>query len=213
MNPHSFLQPHSRAIRIWHWTFFIFISATLLVVLLASTVFRTGENISLVQEQLQQKGVVVSPDQARAVAHEFNDKLWDLHRLIGFVLCGLLLSRLLIEIYQPREERLNNRLKKALGFRSTIPIEMIENRHFIGVKATYLIFYALILLMALTGLVLAFEDVPFLKEIHQPAKQIHSLLQYFIYAFIVIHLVGVIRADLGHHKGLVSGMIHGEKIS
>jgi Ni/Fe-hydrogenase 1 B-type cytochrome subunit len=213
MNPHSFLQPHSRVIRLWHWTFFLCISATIIIVLLASTIFRTRDNISVVQEQLQQKGVTVTSDQARAVAHEFSDKLWDLHRLIGFVLSGLLLTRLFIEIYQPREEKLRNRLKKAMGFRSTIPIEQIENRHYIGVKITYLIFYALFLLMALTGLVLAFEDIPFLKEFHQPAKQIHSILQYFIYAFILIHLIGVIRADLGHHKGLVSGMIHGEKIS
>lgn len=213
MNPHSFLQTHSRAIRLWHWIFVLFISATIAIVLLASTVFRTGNNISLVQEQLQQKAVTVNSDQARSVAHEFNDKLWNLHKLIGYVLSALLFSRLLIEIFQPREERLRNRLKKALGFRSVIPIEQIENRHFIGVKYTYIIFYGLFLLMALTGLVLAFEDVPVLKEIHRPAKQLHSFLQYPIYGFIVIHLFGVIRADLGHHKGLVSGMIHGEKIS
>jgi hypothetical protein len=74
MTHSTFNQPHSIAIRIWHWTFFIGMTATLVTVLLASTVFRTRNTTPLVQEQLQQKGVVVNQDQARAVAHEFNDK-------------------------------------------------------------------------------------------------------------------------------------------
>jgi Ni/Fe-hydrogenase 1 B-type cytochrome subunit len=212
MNPHSFLEPHSMAIRIWHWTFVIFITATITIVLLASTVFRTRNTVPLVQHQLQEKGITVTPDQARAVAHEFNDQLWDIHRLIGYGLCILLISRWFIELNQPKTERLNYRMRKAGGFRSVIPIERAQARHYIGVKTTYLLFYTVFALMALTGLVLAFDNIPLLKDLHQPAKELHALLQYVIYAFILVHLIGVIRADLGHHKGLVSGMIHGEKL-
>jgi Ni/Fe-hydrogenase 1 B-type cytochrome subunit len=215
MNPHSFLEPHSKAIRLWHWTFVFFVTATIAIVLLASTVFRTRNTVSLVEQQLQQKGVTVSNDQARAVAHEFNDKLWDIHRLIGFCLCILLVSRWVIDRVEPREERLKHRLRKASAFRSVIPIEQIENRHYITVKTTYLLFYAVFAVMALSGLVLAFDDVPelsMLHSLHGPAKTVHSFLQYLIYAFIFFHLVGVIRADVGKHKGLVSGMIHGQKL-
>jgi Ni/Fe-hydrogenase 1 B-type cytochrome subunit len=212
MNPYSFLEPHSSAIRVWHWTFVLFVTATIAIVLLASTVFRTRNTIPLVQQQLQQKGVNVSPDPARAVAHEFNDQLWDIHRLIGFVLCALLLSRWFIDVSEPRCERLQVRLRKALGYRSTIPIEMIQRRHYVNVKATYLVFYTVMVLMALTGLVLAFENIRQLQEIRPLARELHSLLQYVIYAFNGIHLIGVIRADLGNHKGLVSGMIHGKKL-
>jgi cytochrome b561 len=211
MTPSTFNQSHSIAIRIWHWTFFIAMAATLVTVLLASTIFRTRNTISLVQEQLQQKGVVVNQDQARAVAHEFSDKLWDIHRVIGYVLSALLLSRLLIELAQPREEKLITRLKMAMGQRPETAEEQGHQKHYISVKTGYLIFYLLFLLMALTGLVLAFENLAFLKGIHHLAKQVHSFLQYLIYAFILIHLAGVTRADLGRHPGLVSGMIHGKK--
>jgi cytochrome b len=211
MNPHSFLEPHSRAIRVWHWTFVLFVTATIAIVLLASTVFRTRNTVPLVQQQLQEKGITVTPDQARAVAHEFNDQLWNIHRLLGYGLCFLLISRWFIEINQPRTERLNYRMRKANGFRSVIPIEMVQARHYIGVKTTYLLFYAIIGLQALTGLVLAFDNIPLLQELRKPARELHGLLQYGIYAFILVHLIGVIRADIGHHKGLVSGMIHGEK--
>jgi cytochrome b561 len=211
MTHSSFNQPHSIAIRIWHWTFFVCITATLVTVLLASTFFWTRNTVSMVQEQLQQKGVVVNQDQARAVAHEFSDKLWDIHRVIGYVLSALLLSRLLIELAQPREEKLITRLKMAMGQRPEAAEEQGHQKHYISVKTGYLIFYLLFFLMALTGLVLAFENLAFLKGIHHLAKQVHSFLQYLIYTFILIHLAGVTRADLGRHPGLVSGMIHGKK--
>lgn len=212
MNPHSFLEPHSRAIRIWHWTFVLFTSATIAIVLLASTVFRTRNTLTLVQQQLQEKGVNVTTDQARAVSHEFNDQLWDIHRIIGYGLCILMVSRWFIELSQPRAERLKYRLRKAQGFRSVIPVEMDQRRHYIIVRSTYLFFYVVFALQALTGLVLAFDDIPQLEEVRQLARELHGALQYVIYTFIAIHLIGVIRADLGHHKGLVSGMIHGKKL-
>lgn len=212
INPHSFLEPHSRAIRVWHWTFVLFVTATIAIVLLASTVFRTGNTVTIVQQQLKQKGVTVTPDQARAVSHEFNDQLWNIHRWIGYGLCILLISRWIIELSQPGAERLNYRLRKAQKFRSVIPIEMDQRRHYIIVKSIYLFFYFVFALQALTGLVLAFDDIKQLEDIHQPAKQLHGALQYVVYTFIAIHLIGVIRGDLGHHKGLVSGMIHGKKL-
>jgi Ni/Fe-hydrogenase 1 B-type cytochrome subunit len=200
-----FIEPHSLAIRIWHWTLFVCLTASLVTVLLASTVFRTRNTIGLVQQNLQDKGVVVSQDQARAVAHAYSDKLWDLHTYLGYVLAGLLLCRIVIEITQPREEKLRVRLKRAAGLSPRK-----DARHYLWVKRGYLLFYLLIGMMALTGLGLAFEDVPVFKEWHRAIKQVHALGQYLIYGFILIHLIGVVRSDWGKHRGLVSGMIHGK---
>ena len=207
----GFNEPHSPAIRIWHWTFFLVLTASLVTVLFGSTLFRTGNNITLVQEQLQGKGATVSKDQARAVAHEFSDKLWNLHTYIGYLLCGLLLSRVLIEVAQRGEEKFHVKLKKALGFAPRSALEKMERRHYIQVKRIYLVFYLLIFTMALTGLGLAFEDVPLFKEWNRTITQIHSFVQYFIYGFIVLHLAGVVSADVGKRPGIVSGMIHGKK--
>jgi Ni/Fe-hydrogenase 1 B-type cytochrome subunit len=207
----GFYEPHSAAIRIWHWTFFLVLTASMGTVLFASTLFKTRNTTGLVQEQLRQKGVVVNNEQARAVAHEFSDKLWNLHTILGYVLCGLLLSRIVIEIFQPGEEKLYVRIKKAIGFQ---PIDLLakkEKSHYLRVKWTYLFFYVLIFTMALTGLGLAFENVPFFRTEHRIITQIHSVVQYFIYGFILLHLIGVITADLNKHKGLVSRMIHGKK--
>jgi cytochrome b len=78
------------------------------------------------------------------------------------------------------------------------------------VLAGYLIFYLLILLMGATGLVLAFEDVPLFKSIHDAAKETHELLQYVFYGYAVLHIAGTIYADATRYHGLVSKMIHGK---
>lgn len=207
----AFNEEHSLAIRIWHWTFFLLITASLVTVLFASTLFKTSNTVALVQDQLQEKGATVSKDQARAVSHEFSDKLWNLHTYIGYFLCGLLLIRVIIEIAQPRDEKLSTKLKSAAGFSPATPSEKRRQQHYMRVKTGYIVFYMLILTMALTGLGLAFEDVPLFKAWHGAITQIHAFVQYLIYGFIVLHLVGVIKADLSAHKGLVSGMIHGKK--
>ncbi|HEY4062945.1 MAG TPA: cytochrome b/b6 domain-containing protein [Puia sp.] len=205
----AFLEKHSLAIRLWHWIFFLTLTGTLVTVLLASTTFRTRNNTAMVMDQLAHKGVTVTQDQARMISHSFNDKLWDLHTLIGYVICGLLLSRMLIEVFQPGDEKLRKKIADALRFRSTSKEEMTERQHYLWVKWGYVVFYGLILIMALTGLGLAFENVPFLKGLHGTIKQIHSFTQYLIYAYILLHLAGVIRTDRGKYAGLVSRMIHG----
>ena len=206
-------QRHSAAIRIWHWSFFIVLTASLITVGLASTVFRTRNNIALVQTQLKAKGVLVDGDQARAVAHEFNDKLWGLHTWLGYVLCFFVLARVVIEWSQPSGERLSRRLKAAIAFKPSTPQDRGEQQHYLLVKRSYLLFYGAIAVMALTGLVLAFEDVALFKQWRVPVKQLHGFVQYFIYGYVLLHLAGVIRADLGQFPGLVSSMINGRKSS
>jgi Ni/Fe-hydrogenase 1 B-type cytochrome subunit len=207
----GFNGPHGAAIRIWHWSLFLFVSASFLTVLLASTVFRARNTAAMVRDELQAKGTVVNADQARAVAHAYSDILWDIHKWLGFGICLLVLLRIIIELTGPRPERLGTQIKKALGLKPIDRQTKIEMQQFIQVKRIYVVFYLALLLMALTGLGLAFEDIPFLRTLHSTIKQLHGFLQWVIYGFVLIHLAGVILADLGKHNGLVSRMIHGKK--
>ncbi|MEO6915409.1 MAG: cytochrome b/b6 domain-containing protein [Chitinophagaceae bacterium] len=205
-----FSERHSLSVRIWHWLLFLGISCTLITVLLASTFFSTGDNITLVQEQIESKGGSVTKIQARAVAHEYNDKLWMLHKYIGYGLSFLLLSRVFIEIFHSKEEKLSAKIKNALNVPGRL-FAFSDKSHYLMAKAGYLFFYSIFLVMALTGLGLAFEDVPFLKEIHGPIKSVHSFVQYLIYFYIIAHLIGTVRADVTSHSGIISGMINGNK--
>ena len=179
------------------------------MVLLASTMFTMRGNIPVVQEQVQQKGGELSPDQARAVAHEYSDKLWMTHKYIGFGLCFLLLCRIVIEATYSKERRLGTKIRKALTFQTHNDTQRYDRSHYIWVKWGYVIFYLLFLVMALTGLGLAFEDVPLFRSMHKTLTGIHKVVQFLIYAYIFFHIAGVIRADVTDNKGIVSRMING----
>lgn len=208
--PNLFLQKHSVAIRTWHWIIFLFVVSSMVTVLIASTLLNPEKNIGMVQEQLQKKGLTATPDQAFAVSHEYEDKVWGVHKWIGFGIAFLLLSRLAIELMQPGEEKLSSRLKIAIALYKQNDVHKKVYRHFIGVKLTYTLFYVLILCMALTGLSLAFgRELGIPRNIHGVIKEIHAIGQYCIYAFVLVHLAGVIVADNTEAKGIVSGMING----
>jgi cytochrome b561 len=194
------------SIRIWHWLTFLFFLASLTTVIFGSTLFKTRENITTVQEQVERKGGTVTKDQAKAVAHEFSDKLWMLHKNIGYFLSFLILMRIIIEISMSKEEKLFNKIKSTLKIQE----KSEERTHFLWVNYSYAIFYVLFILMTTTGLVLAFEDQKWLDPIHGFSKDIHENIQWGLYAFMLFHIVGVIRADNTKYGGIVSRMINGK---
>ena len=205
-----FIQKHSALIRIWHWATFLVILGSITTVLINSTMLNPRDNIALVQNQLKEKGITVTEDQAFAVSHEYEDKMWDVHKYIGFCLAFLLLSRVLIEIGQSPEEKIRSRFKSAMGIYKQNPGNKLQYKHFLNVKRMYFLFYVLLVIMVFTGIGLAFgRDLGFSRGLHNGVKTVHSILQYFMYAFVLIHLGGVIIAENSKDKGIVSGMING----
>ena len=200
-----FNEPKPASIRLWHWLAFLFFLASITTVIFGSTLFTTKSNIPMVQEQVQQKGGSVTEKQAWAVAHEYSDKLWTLHKFIGYGLSFLLLFRIITEVAISKEKKLAVRVRAALNY----PAETIDRKHNLLVQYGYLIFYAMFILMSITGLILAFEDVKWLDPLHQLAKNLHSIVQYGLYAYMLTHIIGVIRADLTKYGGIVSRMING----
>jgi Ni/Fe-hydrogenase 1 B-type cytochrome subunit len=207
-----FIQTHSVIIRIWHWLTFLIISGSMITVLINSTMTNQRKNIPMVQEQLKSRNIVVNEDQAFAVTREYEDKFWGIHKLLGYGLAFLLISRIIIELTQPGDEKINTRIKNALGLFRKKEGDWKEYRHYLRVKYTYMLFYLLLFCMAITGLCMAFgRDLGIPREIGRTLREIHSFGQYFMYAFVIVHLCGVIIADITTNKGLVSGMINGNK--
>ena len=205
-----FLQKNSVALRIWHWLTFLVVTAIIVTVLMASTALNPRENIPVVQNILKEKGVVVSNDQTFAVTHMYDDKMWGLHEIFGYALAFLLLSRIAVELTQPKEEQISFRLKKARMALQQANADKKEWKHYLIVKASYSLFYLLLFAMVATGLIIAFgKDLGLAGPTRHTVKEVHGFIQYLIYAFLFFHLAGVIRAELRNAKGIVSGMING----
>jgi Ni/Fe-hydrogenase 1 B-type cytochrome subunit len=207
----SFSENHSLAVRIWHWVTSLTIIFTITLVLMGTFMFKMRDNIGMVQEQLEHKGVTVTKDQARSVAHEYSDKIWMLHKYVGYGLAFLLLCRIILEASQPGEEKFKTKIKNALTFQAKTESEKNDRWTYLLAKRGYLLFYLVFLIMALTGLVLAFEDVEALEPIHDLSETIHKYSQFLVYTYILAHLVGVIREEIGRYPGIISGMFHGKK--
>ncbi|HVZ57690.1 MAG TPA: cytochrome b/b6 domain-containing protein [Chitinophagaceae bacterium] len=148
-------------------------------------------------------------DPQTRVFFSLRHSVWDIHKIAGFGLCLLLVFRIVVEVTRNPEDRLLSRINQAVNIPTASRQDRQDRRHFIWVKRGYLIFYALLAVMGLTGLIMAFDEVSFLRPIERPVHQVHSIGQYLVYTYLVAHLVGVIRAELTRHRGMVSAMIHG----
>jgi Ni/Fe-hydrogenase 1 B-type cytochrome subunit len=202
-------QKNSLAIRVWHWLTALGFMASITTVMLGSTLFKVKENIPVVMESVTERGGQITHDQARNVAHVYSDKIWDTHKIIGFVLCFLMVSRMIIEGFQKKDEKMSARIRSSVQLYPKSENEKAERDIYVLVKRGYLVFYFLFILMALTGLVMAFDELPFLKPFKKTANSFHVFLQYGIYLYITLHICGVVYADLHKNKGIVSGMING----
>jgi Ni/Fe-hydrogenase 1 B-type cytochrome subunit len=201
--PSHFMQKHSVQIRIWHWLFFFLISSSMITILLVSTFLKPQQSSGVLQ------GL---SNQANQIAFQYEERMLTIHKLIGFGLAFLLLSRILIEITHSAEEKISTRIRNAIGLYKKKDENKIDYRHYIAVKLSYTLFYILISIMAITGIGLALgRQVPFLGQLHQSIITVHRFVQYFIYAFVFIHLSGLVIADNSNAKGIISGMINGNK--
>ncbi|MFI5159748.1 MAG: cytochrome b/b6 domain-containing protein [Sphingobacteriales bacterium] len=206
-NP-SHIKKNSAPVRFWHWANAIVITGSLLTVLLNSTLTNGRSNSTLIQNQLKDAGASVTNEQARSAAHALSDKVWEVHTYFGYCLAALLLFRLIAEFFQVADQKFIRKFKSIYSqYRSASGNKII--RHDFVVKTLYAMFYLLLIIMATTGLCLAFEDdIAALKKIHS-IREIHGFCMYLILAFIVVHLAGVFLAERKDSAGIVSDMING----
>lgn len=196
-------------IRFWHWSSVLVICGSLITVLINSTIFDRG-NDAIVLESLVNSGGEANKQQAREILHGFEEQVWDFHIYIGYALTALLALRILAEFMQPKNKRSVNKLKAAYQDYYLKHKETRLASKNLFTKALYVFFYLLLILMAITGLVVAFKgEIGLSKNISHQVKEIHGFVMYLIIGFIVLHIVGVFLAENKEGKGIVSDMING----
>jgi Ni,Fe-hydrogenase I cytochrome b subunit len=203
-------KKYSTSLRLWHWANTIVVSGSLLTVLVNSTIMDEKPVSALVKNELKNAGATVSDEQAGSVAHALGDSVWSVHIYFGYVFVALLLFRMILEFFQLTDQKFIRKMKNAYAqFQTTKKDREIAKNEF-TVKSIYAVFYLLLIIMAITGLFLTFEDLlaPF-KSIRHSVKEVHGFCMYLILAFIFAHLAGVFLAERKDNKGIVSDMING----
>ncbi|HVW12491.1 MAG TPA: cytochrome b/b6 domain-containing protein [Mucilaginibacter sp.] len=205
-------KKYTSALRLWHWGNFIIISGSLLTVAINSYILKGQTALKIVNDQLTQSGLNVTNEQARSVVGGLRDRVWDFHIYFGYCLASFLLFRIILEFFQPGDQKFFGHLK-VLFRRYKVNKNPADNtRHDLVVRSLYALFYVLLLIMACTGLSLAFyQDDPSLKSLMHTVKDVHGFCMYPILIFICLHLAGVFLAERDRSKGIVSDMINGGK--
>ena len=78
------------------------------------------------------------------------------------------------------------------------------------VKLGYIGIYAILLFMAVSGLVIHFyETLGLTKDGAHNIKEIHELVFNAILIFVPLHIIGVFVAENQDEKGILSDMVNG----
>lgn len=189
MNEKRFNLAH----RLIHWA----IAATVLFLLL--TVFlRLGwmnkDNMgSIIKESLAKSGTIISNEDAAAIGKSVRKPMWSYHVLAGYVLIGLYVIRMIITSVQ------------GIAYQSPFLKGISIKDRF--KSWLYIVFYILMAVSLVTG----FMIVNGPKDLKEQMEFIHVKSLYYMITFIILHIGGVLLADFGKEKGIVSRMISGDK--
>ena len=202
-------KKYPATVRLWHWANLLVISGSLATVLVNSLLFDHQQR-SFVRSQLSAAGAAVTDHQAGAVIHGMEDQVWRFHIYFGYALSALFLFRLAAEFFLPPQLRLLTKLKSVFQSYKALKKQREQARHELIVKGLYAIFYLFLIIMVVSGLLLAFEDqTGFSENLNHSIKEFHGFCMYLIIIFIILHIAGVLLAERKEDKGIVSDMING----
>lgn len=186
--------------RVWHWLNALALFGLMATAALRKTFLSWRTNAKIIQDQIAEIGTTVPDDVARKIAVTIREPMWDLHYVFGFALVALFVGRVAMA-FMPGQPGILAEAKAALGGGSA---------HKKLVKVGYVVFYAVVTYMAVSGVLLYFKsDIGLAKEIAGNLKEIHEYLMWFFFGFSALHLAGVVFVEVRQEPGLVSEMLSG----
>jgi Ni/Fe-hydrogenase 1 B-type cytochrome subunit len=182
--------------RVWHWIHATVILGLLGTVFLRKTFLSWRANAEILTQKLSELNIEVTADQAKGLATAIRAPMWEWHIFLGYALAVLLFWRLLLFFTQSGKMNYQNLKEKTL--------------HKKMVALSYIVLYAVLLFMAVTGLAIQFyEELSLTKDTAHDIKEIHELVYNAVLIFVPLHIIGVIVAENRNEKGIISDMTHG----
>ena len=192
---------YSPALRVWHWLNGLVVMGLLGTYFLRETLLSVRFNRQLLVDKLAENEINADISVGKDLARALVDRLWIWHINLGYALTALFVFRLLIFF-----------LDGSTPVGQALKAWRAGDRHGFLVKSLYAVFYMLVAVMVTSGLAMVFGDslkIP--QGLGDALTETHEAVMWFFVAFAVVHMAGVIRAELTDDQGLVSRMIHGGK--
>lgn len=185
------MKEYPKVYRIIHWAIAISFLLLLITIFLRLTWMNKYNVAAIIQDYLNGTGQSLSQEELIDLAKRIRQPMWNWHIYIGYMLVGLFSIRFMLPPFG--HMKFQNPLGKGLSAKVKFQ------------KWTYIIFYLCVIASLTTGLII--EIGP--KGLKKPMEEIHILGIYYLTAFIVIHLAGVLIAEFTDQKGIISRIISG----
>ena len=187
----------SGSFRVWHWVNAFVVMGLIGTIFLRETFLNVRENAVIISDQLLKIGVILTTDQAKVIAKSIFAPMWDWHIYLGYAFAFLMLYRIAL-FFTPSG-------KQSFSFQEL-------DWHHKLVSVGYIVVYASLFFMAVSGLVIHFhEELGLSKETAHDIKELHEAVYNIILIFVPLHVAGVVVADMRDEKGIISNMINGGK--
>lgn len=199
-------------LRFWHWGNALLVSLQLITILFQKVIVNSRSAVPEFQQALSTERIALTVKQARSLTHIISERIWVWHIYFGWALVALFVLRVGLELRGPSELRYSARLLEvARRYRLAPPAGKADAGKVLFAKSTYALFYLFLTIMVVTGLILIYaDDVAFLDSIKGFAEETHNVTMYLIIGFFVVHVVGVVWAEMTKDHGLISRMVGGE---
>lgn len=145
----------------------------------------------IIQNYLNITDQSLTRDQMIVLAKQIRKPMWDWHIYLGYVLVGLFTIRFTLPFFG------------EMKFQSPFAKGLTAKQRF--QKWTYIIFYICVVTSLVTGILMEWGP----KDWKKPLEEIHVLGIYYLVAFIVLHLAGILYAEFTDQKGIVSRIVRG----
>jgi cytochrome b561 len=178
--------------RILHWLIAFSLLFIVFTVFLRLTWLEKNNVAAILQENLKLLNISLSQDEAIKIAKKIRKPMWDWHIYAGYFLIGAYILRMVYFYF------------KGMAFPNPFKKDSSAKQKLQG--WTYLIFYFLMAISLVTGFFIVNGPASY-KDI---LETIHVQSIYYVILFIILHIAGIIIAEVTDDKGIVSKMINGK---
>jgi Ni/Fe-hydrogenase 1 B-type cytochrome subunit len=182
------MRQFSPSFRLWHWLNAIILFGLFITVVLRESVMSKSGIGAIVQTKMAELGTVITEEQAVMIGKAVRAPMWDWHIYLGIAMSILLVWRLGLVI------------KNGFGFDDNPAMQKVYR--------LYQVVYGVMAVMSISGLALYLK---FAGEMKERVETVHMVLGWGIFAFIALHIIGVVLAEKSDQRGLVSRMISGKR--